>query len=121
MLADWMLRAESEDAGGLLQQQIISLLERGRREKLSVAEMAREAGMCERSFRDAAHAATGLAPKAFMLKGEMNAAMELLLTSSMSISEISACFNYSSQFYFSRVFKKYYGVSPQQARSGNAP
>lgn len=51
----------------------------------------------------------------------MNAAMELLLTSSMSISEISACFNYSSQFYFSRVFKKYYGVSPQQARSGNAP
>ena len=55
-----------------------------------------------------------------MLKGEMNAAMELLLTSSMSISEISACFNYSSQFYFSRVFKKYYGVSPQQARSGNA-
>lgn len=121
MLADWMLRAENEDAGGMLQQQIISLLERGRREKLSVAEMAREAGMCERSFRDAAHAATGLAPKAFMLKGEMNAAMELLLTSSMSISEISACFNYSSQFYFSRVFKKYYGVSPQQARSGNAP
>ena len=50
MLADWMLRAESADAGGLLQQQIISLLERGRREKLSVAEMAREAGMCERGF-----------------------------------------------------------------------
>ena len=121
ILADWMLRAESADAGGLPQQQIISLLERGRREKLSVAEMAREAGMCERSFRDAAHAATGLSPKAFMLKGEMSAAMELLRTSSMSVSEISACFNYSSQFYFSRVFKKYYGISPQQARNSTEP
>lgn len=118
LLADWQLRAIGVGAGGMSPQEIVTLLEKGRREKLSIGELAREAGMCERSFRDAAREATGLAPKAYMLKGEMIAAMELLRTSSMSISEISACFNYSSPFYFSRVFKKYYGVSPQHVRDG---
>lgn len=118
MLAEWMMHAQRADDGGRPGINIIMLLERGRREKLNITEMAREAGMCERSFRDAARAATGLSPKSFMLKGEMTAAMEMLRSSSMSIAEIATCFNYSSQFYFSRVFKKYYGISPQQVRGG---
>ena len=97
-------------------RELTALLEKGRRERLPIAELAREAGMCERSFRDAVHAATGMSPKSYMLRGEMTAAMELLRTSGMSISEIASCFYYSSQFYFSRVFKKYYGVSPQRVR-----
>ena len=95
---------------------MIPLLEKGRRERLSVAELAREAGMCERSFRGAVRAVTGLSPKGYMLKGEMTAAMELLRTTDMSVSEIAASLNYVNPFYFSRVFKKYYGVSPQQAK-----
>ena len=118
LLADWQLRATDVGAEGMSPQDIVALLEKGRRERITIAELAREAGMCERSFRDAARMATGLAPKAYMLKGEMTAAMELLRTSNMSVSEISACFNYSSPFYFSRVFKKYYGVSPQHVRDG---
>ncbi len=116
LLADWLLRAEGARQGGMSPRELTALLEKGRRERLPIAELAREAGMCERSFRDAVHAATGMSPKSYMLRGEMTAAMELLRTSGMSISEIASCFNYSSQFYFSRVFKKYYGVSPQRVR-----
>lgn len=118
LLADWLTRVEFADRNSLPLQDVLALLEKGRRERLSITELAREAGMCERSFRNAVHAATGLSPKAYILRGEMAAAMELLRTTGMTISEISACLNYASPFYFSRVFKKYYGVSPQQVREG---
>lgn len=114
LLADWHLRTAGRDRTG----EIFALLDRGRRERLSIADLARDAGMSERSFRDAVHAATGLSPKAYMLKGEMTAAMELLRATNMPVCEIAACFHYSNPFYFSRVFKKYYGLSPQQVRDG---
>ena len=116
-LADWMVRASIVDQNRMEQKNIVALLENGRVEKLTVSEMARRAGMSERSFRDAAYSTTGLSPKAFILKTEMNAAMELLKTSTMSISEIATGLNFSSQFYFSRVFKKYFGIPPQQVRN----
>jgi len=116
LLADWRLRTDRNSETDWLHGRIPELLEKGRREKMSVSEMAREIGMCERSFRDAVHAVTGLSPKRYMLKGEMEAAMELLHTTDMSISEIAACFQYASPFYFSRVFKNYHGLSPQAAR-----
>ena len=116
-LADWMVRTSIVDRNRMEQKNIVTLLENGRVEKLTVSEMARRAGMSERSFRDAAYSTTGLSPKAFMLKTEMNAAMELLKTSTMSISEIATGLNYSSQFYFSRVFKKHFGIPPQQVRN----
>lgn len=116
LLADWRLRFEGVKRGGTPARELAALLEKGRRERLTIAQLARSAGMCERSFRDAVRASTGMSPKAYMLRGEMTAAMELMRTSGMTISEIAACFNYSNQFYFSRVFKKYYGVPPQRVR-----
>ena len=118
LLADWQVRTAENQSGGMAAEEIVSLLEMGRRGQMSIAEMARRAGMCERSFRDAVRRATGLSPKAYMIKGEMVAAMELLRTSEMSVSEIAACFNYTDPFYFSRTFKKYYGISPQHVREG---
>lgn len=114
-MADWQQRT-----GGAPQdsRSILALLEKGRRERLSVEEMAQRAGMCVRSFRDAVHAATGLSPKAYLLRGDMAAAMELLRTTDMSVSEISASLNYSSPFYFSRVFRNHYGIAPSEVRGG---
>lgn len=113
-------KAKSADASGraAVLQLVTGILEKSRGEKRSIGDMAREANMCERSFRDAVQEATGLSPKAYLLRGEMTAAMELLRTTSMPVSEIAACFNYASPLYFSRVFKKYYGLSPQRVRDG---
>lgn len=118
LLADWHLRLDQETEKGLPVSELLNLLENGRRERMSVAVMAKQAGMCERSFRDAVHKATGFSPKAYMLRGEMAAAMELLKVSTMTVSEISALFRYENPFYFSRVFKKHYGIPPQQVREG---
>lgn len=115
-LRAWKAQSGGNDERGAVFQLVTGILEKSRGEKRSIADMAHEANMCERSFRDAVQAATGLSPKAYLLRGAMTAAMELLRTTSMSISEIAACFNYSSPLYFSRVFKKYYGISPQHVR-----
>lgn len=116
LLADWILRLEQSPEKGLPLSELLNLLENGRRERSSIATLARQAGMCERSFRDAVRKATGFSPKAYMLRGEMAAAMELLKTSTMTVTEISGLFQYENPFYFSRVFKKHYGISPQQVR-----
>lgn len=47
------------------------------------------------------------------------AAKELLRGSDLAVGEISERVGYSSQHYFSRVFKNYMGVTPQQYRSAN--
>ncbi|MBQ4086264.1 MAG: helix-turn-helix transcriptional regulator [Clostridia bacterium] len=115
LLADWQQRTEEKPSNsGLLD--VLSLLEKGRRERISIPEMARMAGMCERSFRSAVQEETGLSPKMYMIRGEMSAAMELLRTTNMSVAEIAACLDYARPSYFSRAFKKYYGVSPQFVR-----
>ena len=113
LLADWHVRSTQNSETGT---EVIELLETGRRLKLSIPEMARRAGMCERSFRTAVQNATGMSPKTYMLKGEMTAAMELLRTTDMSVSEIAASLDYKSPFYFSRVFKNYYGIAPQHVK-----
>ena len=116
LLGDWQLRTEPGASRGMPASELLDILEEGHREHSSVEELARKAGMCERSFRNAVQKATGFAPKAYMLRREMTAAMELLKTSTMTVAEISSLFHYKNPFYFSRVFKKHYGTSPQHIR-----
>jgi two-component system response regulator YesN len=46
----------------------------------------------------------------------MEAAMELLQTTSKSVTEVADDLDFENPFYFSRVFKKYYGIAPKRAR-----
>jgi len=48
----------------------------------------------------------------------MTLAKELLLTTQLSIANVAYHVGFDDQLYFSRVFKKYSGVSPVQYRSG---
>lgn len=52
----------------------------------------------------------------YLNKVRLEKAMELLLTTGESISEISANVGYSDQSYFTKVFKKHTGISPSQYR-----
>lgn len=120
-LADWQQQTESTGPDASAAGSILALLEKGRREKLSIDALAREAGMCVRSFRETVRTITGLSPKNYLLKGDMTAAMELLRTTDMTIAEIAASLNYANPFYFSRVFSKYHGFSPSEARPDPRP
>ena len=57
---------------------------------------------------------TSLSPTEYVLKLRMLHAKDLLRMGEYSVSEIAYIVGYSSPFYFSKEFKKYYGVSPSK-------
>ena len=82
----------------------------------SIPEMAREAGMCERLFRDSFIAVTGLPPKAFYLRVRLDAAMEHLRLGQTSIKELADMLGFSSPFHLSRQFRRRFGTPPSSVR-----
>lgn len=55
---------------------------------------------------------TGMSPKKLIISLRMKKALELLKNENYTISEIADKLGYKNQFYFSKEFKEYYGVSP---------
>ncbi|MBA3709725.1 MAG: helix-turn-helix transcriptional regulator [Planctomycetes bacterium] len=86
----------------------------------SLPEMARVAGMSvvhfQRSFTRAFHAT----PHRYLLRRRMDLAHQLLTATEDSIGAISAACGYDDQFYFSRVFKRWFGTSPERFRADRA-
>lgn len=52
-------------------------------------------------------------PKQYIMITRMKRALELLETSNFSVAQIAELCGFDSVYYFSRAFKKYYGVSPK--------
>lgn len=63
-------------------------------------------------FRSRFKKATGICPSQYLIDRRMDAAAQLLENSDMKINEISTAVGYEDAYYFSRLFKKRFGVSP---------
>jgi transcriptional regulator GlxA family with amidase domain len=61
-------------------------------------------------------AALGVGPNAYVQQRRMERAQQLLITTSLSVSEVGRACGYEDQFVFSRIFKKLFGLSPLQYR-----
>ncbi|MBQ8551903.1 MAG: helix-turn-helix transcriptional regulator [Clostridia bacterium] len=59
----------------------------------------------------------GMPPSAYLIKLRMNAACDLLRNTDMSIKQVGVSVGYSDAHFFSRLFKKHTGVSPQSYRN----
>lgn len=59
---------------------------------------------------------TGLSPTAYLIHLRMRIAREFLQNTDMSIGQISLMVGYSDPHFFSKLFKKYVGISPKQYR-----
>ncbi len=92
--------------------EIIAYMHSHLSENLTVADMADIVGLSERHFREVFRDITGFPPKEYYDKLRMNMARELLSNTSLPIAEISYDLGYSSQFHFSKAFKKHYGMPP---------
>lgn len=58
----------------------------------------------------------GMGPAEYVLKYRLNRAQEMLYTSSVPVQQIAQTVGFTDPFYFSRVFKKQFGVSPTDYR-----
>ena len=83
---------------------------------LSVAELARTAGLSPSHFSALFRAATGGGVVEYTKRLRMARARELLITSSRDIADIAETVGYTDAFYFSRQFRTVHGCSPSEYR-----
>lgn len=64
---------------------------------------------------------TGMSPNDYIKKIRMEEAASLLISTNMTAAEVAFKCGFEDQYYFSKSFKKYYGLPPSQYRKGDKP
>lgn len=86
-------------------------------ETLDMQSMARDLHLSYVYFRHIFKYYTGISPHHYHLQLRINRAKELLKGTAMSVKDISATLGFENQNYFSRLFKKKIGLSPEAWRN----
>ncbi len=87
----------------------------------TVRELARKAGMSVANFFPAVNRIYGKSPGALLQEIRLNAAARLLQYSDCKLDTIAHKTGFSCGFALSRAFRRHYGASPAQWRSGTHP
>ena len=85
--------------------------------EICVADYAEKAGMSEESFCHLFRKNMSVPLHKYITQVRLKEALRLLKYSGESISQIAYSVGYNDPLYFSRIFKKYYGVSPKFIRN----
>jgi AraC-like DNA-binding protein len=83
----------------------------------TIKDFARERGLNYYRFIDTFTKYVGMSPRQYIINIRMTTAKELLTNSLFQISEVARLTGYDNPLYFSRLFKKTWGVSPTEYRS----
>ncbi|MCK5805006.1 MAG: helix-turn-helix transcriptional regulator [Lentisphaeria bacterium] len=81
-------------------------------EPVQVADLARYVGMSTSTFAHAYPVAAGDTPYNAVVRHKVNAAKRLLLGEGLTVKETAGRLGFSSEFNFSRTFKRVEGVAP---------
>lgn len=85
-------------------------------EAYTTARLCEMAGLGETRFRKLFKEQTGKSPGEYLRDMRMNLAARRLLLSAESVNDIAYSVGYEDANFFIRVFKKYFGVTPNQYR-----
>lgn len=83
--------------------------------------LAREAALSDSLINMQFKKLTGLPPHAFLISCRLSKARELLTTTQMPVTEMAALFKFSSSQHFAAHFRRFYGITPSEARQGKKP
>ncbi|MCC8023313.1 MAG: AraC family transcriptional regulator, partial [Clostridiales bacterium] len=97
-------------------QEAIEYIDIHLHEKIKLEQIAAHAAMSTGYLSKCFKQETGQTLTDFIQKAKMEEAKESLQFSQMSILEISSILQYSSQSYFSQVFRQHTGLTPQKYR-----
>lgn len=98
----------------------LDFVERSYRDDISVADIARSAGLNPSYFGKIFKEATGKTPQQHLIGFRIAKAADLLKLTSLSVSEVGAEVGYPNQLHFSRAYKSVYGLSPREWRKQNS-
>lgn len=85
-------------------------------ENLRLQDFARKAGMSVSHFSERFRRQTGQSPMAYFIHLRMRLACRLLDLSSKPVKTVALEIGYRDPYYFSRIFKKSMGISPDRYR-----
>ena len=98
---------------------IIHSIQSNPEEALSVGEYALQCGISDFHFTRLFRKLTGTTPLQFKNQALMEKARQLLLDTDMNIGEVAQTIRIEDSLYFSRLFKKHFGISPTVYRSNH--
>ena len=84
---------------------------------IDISEAARLCGMSDKYFRDLFRKNFGTSPLQYFHREKIKNIRTLISDLSLSVAEISAMCGFSDPNYFSRFFKKHFGITPSEYRS----
>ena len=85
-------------------------------EPKALREVARIAGLHPKYFRVLFRNYTGLTPGRYLMQLRMRAARYYQHESSLRVKEVASAVGYNDPFYFSRLYRKYWGHAPTDDR-----
>ncbi|HEY5584401.1 MAG TPA: AraC family transcriptional regulator [Ruminiclostridium sp.] len=86
---------------------------------MTVEQIACHAGVSHTRLSSMFKNDTGIPLKKYLCQRIVQKAKEMLLLSELSVKEIAYKLGFTDEFYFSRFFKKYEGISPKLYRNKN--
>jgi AraC family L-rhamnose operon transcriptional activator RhaR/AraC family L-rhamnose operon regulatory protein RhaS len=96
--------------------EVISYIEGNYQNRITMADLVKKASMSEITLYRMFKKTFKMSPVNYILSVRIAAACRLLSESELSISETAWRTGFSDSNYFSRVFKKFSGVSPRHYR-----
>lgn len=104
-------------------ERFVLLLTQHKREQWPVEAYARRIGVSRERLSSAIRRATGLSPQAYIHRETLSDARDMLLNTSLQVSEIAFRLGFQDPAYFNRFFTRAEGISPGRFRrsSTNIP
>ena len=87
--------------------------------KIEIPTLAKMENLSNSRYVTVFKSQMGKSPNEYIIDLRLQLAKSLLDSTNMSIKQISERIGYTDQYFFSRLFKKYSGVSPQKYRKDN--
>lgn len=89
-------------------------------ENLTITDIAEKSSVSQSHLNLLFRSCLGTTPLQYLRTVRMQAAKQLLLNPYCNISEVAAACGFEDMHYFTRVFKKFYGVPPGEFRNNSA-
>lgn len=102
-------------------RQAADYLDKNLNQSITLEMLAKESKMSKHYFCRCFKSSYGISPIQYLNKKRLDRAKELMLYSSLNITQISAKVGFADVHYFSRIFKKYENETPQEYMKKRKP
>lgn len=108
-------RAEKKENSGV--RRAVDYMTENFTKQISISELSKVANMSESNFYAAFKKLFGSSPIAYLNHYRLSLAVNLLLETDSTVSEISYSVGIKDSMYFCKLFKKSYGMTPKEYRA----